>query len=128
MQAFKLMQSLSKKLQSDNALAERDTPLRKDLNYQGLDSYDENLAPETQILVIDDSEFNLFAIASILSGMFQLPSDTANSGEKGLELIQARAKSGQPMYKLILLDFFIVPGWNGPETADQIKEFFTSNP
>ena len=78
------------------------------------------LADYPQILVIDDSEFNLFAIDSILTSMFMLPSDTAHSGEKGLELIQARAKSNQPMYKLILLDFFIIPGWNGPETADQI--------
>ena len=78
----------------------------------------------SKILIIDDSEFNLFAMQSVLTGMFELNSDTVDSGEKALELIKSRESKGQVPYTLILLDFFMMPGWNGPETANQIKDYF----
>ena len=61
---------------------------------------------------------------------FRIPSHSAMSGEKALELLEFRLNQAEAVvdsvlspYKLILLDFSM-PGMSGPETAREINRMF----
>ena len=48
--------------------------------------------------MIDDLAFNLFALQAVLKAIFDVDCDTAESGEKGIEMIQERIQLGGSMY------------------------------
>lgn len=89
------------------------------------DSMDNEFA---EVLIIDDQQFNLFAMQGQLS-QFRVASDTAMSGEKALELLGERLKAlvegdiTKPLYKLIVIDYSM-PGLSGPETAREMCKMF----
>ena len=60
---------------------------------------------------------------------FEIPSDSATSGKKALELFEKRLQAlaldnTQPPYKLILLDYNM-PGMSGPQTAHNMHRLLT---
>ena len=69
---------------------------------------------------------NIFVIDSVLKSNFDIDSDQASSGAQAVELVSARlelAKLGLiPMYRLILLDYDLGNGLNGPEVAQAIRD------
>ena len=77
------------------------------------------------MLIVDDEKMNLFVIESVLKSNFDLDCDQASTGEKALELVSERLKVAKeglaPMYKLILLDYDLGNGLNGPEVAQAIR-------
>lgn len=81
---------------------------------QSLQVYEESfVAPDAQILVVDDNEMNLFVVESLLKKT-QVKVTTCISGEKALELVRDNR------YDVILLDH-MMPGMDGIETLKQIK-------
>ena len=80
-----------------------------------------------EVLIIDDQQFNLFAMKGQLSHL-GAACDTAISGEKAMEVLEQRLEALTidktfPFYKLILLDYSM-PGMSGPETARKMKRLF----
>lgn len=76
------------------------------------------LLHQCRVLVIDDNA----SARTILSAMlehFGMRPESAESGQRGLEMIQQAAASGFP-YQLVLLDW-LMPGMDGIETARAIN-------
>ena len=77
-------------------------------------------------MIVDDEKMNIFVIDSVLKSNFDIDSDQASSGAQAVELVSARlelAKLGLiPMYRLILLDYDLGNGLNGPEVAQAIRD------
>ncbi len=72
------------------------------------------VAPEAHILIVDDTAMNLTVVKGLLK-QTRMQLDTALSGYKCLEMVQARA------YDVILLDHRM-PGLDGLETLAKFKE------
>lgn len=61
------------------------------------------------------------AVGSLLSQYeYKFKYDLINSGKKGIEAIKARLKAGQPLYKLILIDYSM-PECDGPTSVTEIR-------
>ena len=76
-------------------------------------------------MIIDDQAFILDIMQSILSSSYSIESDKAESGKLGLEKVKERLESDDEMYRLIIIDYCMDPGWNGPETTVQIKKLLS---
>ncbi len=72
------------------------------------------IAPNVNILVVDDNEMNLMVISSLLKST-QMNVKTVTSGEACLEELS------KATYQLVLLDH-MMPGLDGLETATKIRE------
>ena len=59
---------------------------------------------ECKVLICDDCPFNIVALQSLLQ-QFEFTAEYCSNGKEALQLVQQRLESGQPTYKLILLDF-----------------------
>ena len=62
-----------------------------------------------------------------------LSCDTAQSGNSAIELIKsrielARADKKIPMYKLILLDYSLGDGFDGPDVASTLRDIIEDAP
>jgi len=80
-------------------------------------------APEADILVVDDNEFNLRAACGVLS-LFKINADSAESGMEALELVKKRN------YDIIFMDH-MMPEMDGIETTTAIRRLggaFTETP
>lgn len=85
---------------------------------------------QASVLIIDDQYYYTFALQEQLSNL-KIDSQTANSGEKGLEILEQRLAdimtpmSGDlvvpPAFKLILCDFSM-PGMSGPEMVRRMRK------
>jgi signal transduction histidine kinase/DNA-binding response OmpR family regulator len=71
-------------------------------------------APEANILVVDDNEFNL-KVAQGLLGLLRIHADTADSGKKGIEAV----RNGD--YDIVFMDH-MMPEMDGVETTAHIRE------
>jgi len=71
-------------------------------------------APEAKILVTDDNGFNL-KVASGLLGFMDIKADTADSGEKAIELVK------QNDYDIVFMDH-MMPEMDGVETVREIRK------
>ena len=60
-----------------------------------------------QILIVDDSCFNILALQGIFSIHFGMETDTASDGEQALKKVKEKFQltGGRETYKLILMDF-----------------------
>lgn len=72
------------------------------------------LAPNARILVVDDTIINLFVVENLLRRT-QIIIDTADSGEKCIQLVQKNK------YDIIFLDHRM-PGMDGVETLKELKK------
>lgn len=79
---------------------------------------DQFTAPEARILVVDDTEINLMIAGEILSPL-NMTIDTAQSGEKAIELVK------ENHYHTIFMDY-MMPGMDGVETTDKIRKLASS--
>jgi len=70
-------------------------------------------APDARVLITDDNEFNL-KVTSGLLGMMGIQSDTADSGERAVELVK------QNDYDIIFMDH-MMPKKDGIETVRDIR-------
>ncbi|MCL2792825.1 MAG: ATP-binding protein [Spirochaetaceae bacterium] len=72
------------------------------------------VAPTASVLVVDDNEFNLRVATGLLS-LFKIKVDVAESGMKGIELIQ------QNEYDIVFMDH-MMPELDGIETTAAIRK------
>ncbi len=77
------------------------------------------LAPDAQVLVVDDNEINLIVAANLLK-RFDIISDTALSGRQALEMINEKP------YDLIFMDH-MMPDMDGVETTQRIRQIYSMN-
>ena len=89
-----------------------------------------NLASCAEVLIVDDSDFIVFALQEQFN-LLNVRVDVCSSGHEALQRILARLPSEQllnnnqktlPMYRLILLDFSMPGGLDGPSTASEIRK------
>lgn len=74
-----------------------------------------------KILVVDDTNVNLFVIKGLLEKI-KIKCDIAQSGPEAIEYVKKRYENNCcTYYKLILMDYHM-PGMSGPETTRVIKE------
>ena len=63
---------------------------------------------EPSILVVDDTEFNIYALKTILLAMYGIEADEAQNGQIALEMVKGRLKRScqcqDRCYKLIFMD------------------------
>ena len=70
-------------------------------------------APEARVLIVDDTAINLMITEELLAPI-EMTVDTANSGEKALQMIE------ENRYDLIFMDY-MMPYMNGVETTEKIR-------
>ena len=78
------------------------------------------IAPNASILVVDDNKENLQVIRSLLSRTI-MHIDTAESGAKCVEKIEASISMESSGYDVILMDY-MMPEMNGVETLRRLKK------
>ena len=82
-----------------------------------VESGDEELlpfaAPEARVLIVDDNDINLDVAVGMI-GFYQIACDTAESGERALEMVQAEP------YDAVFMDH-MMPGMDGIETTQAIR-------
>ena len=82
------------------------------------------------VLIVDDEPINILAISSMLE-LKQIPHETALNGDQALQKIRERLTQVQngtdAMYKLILLDYSLGSGMDGPEVSREIREMMMMN-
>ena len=71
-------------------------------------------APDAKILVVDDNDMNLRVAVSLMK-LYGIVPDTANSGEKAIQMVQ------QKHYDIVMLDH-MMPRMDGVETLHKMKE------
>ena len=74
---------------------------------------------EKRALIVDDNESARLILSEMLQG-FHLETETADSGEQALEILQKEPNLAQP-YDVVLLDWKM-PGIDGISTAEMIKK------
>lgn len=72
------------------------------------------IAPQAQILIVDDNEMNLKVATGLLQPL-QMQIDTANSGKKAIEMVQAKR------YDIVFMDH-MMPIMDGVETTQTIRK------
>lgn len=72
------------------------------------------IAPQAQILIVDDNEMNLKVARGLLQPL-QMNIDTANSGKKAIEMIQEKR------YHIVFMDH-MMPVMDGVETTQNIRK------
>ena len=78
------------------------------------------------VLIADDEPFNQMALTGLLQ-QFNLTAEVAIDGVEAIKLVKERLRKGQPMYKLILMDYSM-PRMDGPRCVKQIRELLTQLP
>ena len=73
-----------------------------------------------KVLLVDDNVFNLIALNSLFK-QFGVECDQAFNGTESIKKVRNLSESGQPLYKLIMMDYSM-PDCNGPEATRQIRE------
>lgn len=87
-----------------------------DMNYNNVMDEDyEFIAPEAQILIVDDNTVNLTVAVGLLQPL-QLQIDTAQSGKEAINMVSVKH------YDLIFMDH-MMPDLNGIETTHIIRRF-----
>ena len=81
------------------------------------------------VLIVDDEPINILAISSMLE-VQEISNETALNGDEAIEKIRERLTHVQnktdEMYKLILLDYSLGQGMDGPEVSSMIREILKS--
>ena len=72
------------------------------------------IAPQAQILIVDDNEMNLKVARGLLQPL-QMNIDTANSGKKAIEMVQEKR------YHIVFMDH-MMPVMDGVETTQNIRK------
>jgi len=72
------------------------------------------IAPQAQILIVDDNEMNLKVAKGLLQPL-QMNIDTANSGKRAIEMVQ------QKKYHIVFMDH-MMPVMDGVETTQNIRK------
>ncbi|KAL4498026.1 hypothetical protein ABPG72_014883 [Tetrahymena utriculariae] len=81
----------------------------------------------SQILIVDDQEFNLFSLSQLLKQFYGIISDTAVNFTQGMEKIQNKLNSRCcKTYRIIFMDINM-PQKSGYEVAKEIKYFYSNN-
>ena len=75
-----------------------------------------NIVDYSQVLVVDDCAYNLFAVKSLLA-QFNLNADICQDATTAV--LKVMEKTQNNMYQLILMDF-CMPEIDGPDTAKMI--------
>ena len=73
------------------------------------------IAPQAQVLIVDDNEMNLKVATGLLQPL-QMQIDTANSGRKAIEMVQKKR------YDIVFMDH-MMPVMDGVETTQTIRKF-----
>ncbi|CDW77828.1 multi-sensor hybrid histidine kinase [Stylonychia lemnae] len=83
----------------------------------------QQLEDNIEVLIVDDTNFNLEVLQMMLQSQFNLMSEIAFSGEEALQKIQERVfNNNLPCYKLIIMDINM-PGMDGVTCTQQIRKF-----
>mmetsp|Transcript_1203 Transcript_1203/g.2201 ORF Transcript_1203/g.2201 Transcript_1203/m.2201 type:complete len:151 (+) Transcript_1203:305-757(+) len=77
----------------------------------------------SQILIVDDTVFNIQIQQMILLSNYKITADQAISGEEALVKCQQKVSKGVDAYKFIIMDINM-PGMDGVETTQKIREIF----
>lgn len=72
------------------------------------------IAPQAQVLIVDDNEMNLKVATGLLQPL-QMQIDTANSGRKAIEMVQKKR------YDIVFMDH-MMPVMDGVETTQTIRK------
>lgn len=86
------------------------------MHYTGRDDDFEFIAPEADILIVDDNAINLTVAEGLLKPV-KMRIDTATSGQKAIEMVSVKK------YDLILMDH-MMPEIDGVETTHIIRRFY----
>ena len=78
----------------------------------------------SQILIVDDSCFNILALQGLIRLKFDLPIDSATDGQEALQKIMDKYRLTGCTYRLILMDYSM-PNMDGPSSAKKILEFLS---
>ena len=82
-----------------------------------------------KVLIVDDEPINILAISSLLE-IQQISSETAEDGNEAIEKVKERIEKVQSnmdtMYEVILLDYSLGGGMDGPEVCRKLREIISS--
>eukprot|EP00347_Sterkiella_histriomuscorum_P020244 403338541 len=81
----------------------------------------------SDILIVDDTVFNIEVLQMMFFNQYELTCDVAFSGEEALRKIQERTfKNDMQPYKLVIMDINM-PGMDGVICNKKLKQFFFEN-
>ena len=108
-------------IQNDNLLVpmmEHSNASANDFSFENEEK--ENAVTDNKVLLVEDNTFNILALVSLFM-QFNFECDTSANGHEAIEMVKARCSSGQPMYKLIIMDYSM-PECNGTEATTAIRK------
>ena len=85
------------------------------------DQNDQANANLPQVLIVDDTVFNLQILSMIFQTQFKIKVDQAVDGEEAVMKCQKRIENKEPAYRLIVMDINM-PGIDGVVTTAKIRE------
>jgi PleD family two-component response regulator len=90
----------------------------------------DNCKCQPKVLVVDDNNFNIMAITSIIKENFKIEVHEANNGEKAVEMykkaVSKKCKCRDRVYRVIFMDIQM-PVLDGIQATIQIIEFIKKN-
>lgn len=101
---FTISQKIAKNPNSDSRTGIYRQPWQEDVQF---------VAPQARVLIVDDMDLNLMIMEEFLTPL-QMKVDTANSGEKAVEMVKNNT------YHVIFMDY-MMPGLDGIETSMRIR-------
>ena len=84
------------------------------------ESNDDQQPDLSQIMVVDDDAINIIVLQQMLTDQ-NFDSDRAMSGDEALNMIKARVKQKQTMYKLLFVDYSM-PEMDGPTFTRELTK------
>lgn len=79
----------------------------------------------SQILIVDDTAFNIEIVEMMIQFNFGLSCDSAISGIQAIEKIKKRIQRGKDVYRLILMDINM-PVIDGGETVKRLRRLYSA--
>ena len=81
--------------------------------------------PYGQILIVDDVQFNLLTLQSLLR-RYSLKVDLAHDGQEAIDKVREKYENSDNLYKIIFMDIQM-PIKDGFQATREIRKYLTEN-